>query len=333
MTIRIETARLIDLINDLKHTAAVEPEAGPVAGILLHTARGYGFPGDPGVTDILVGTSTNRIAVGHTYVTCYGQMTRPMLWPIKAAIATVSLFKPALGDNPAHTVDIAFDGANIHVEGEGDLFGDGTKFEFAAGDLTKFPRGLWDVLRYNETVDPGLFKTPVSPRTDIPAAAFAAFTAVAKGHGGVIEIYRYHQGRPVLIEIGDRYRGAITPAHWPDDKKLELGRGPQGDVYVPELPDPDPVDIRSDSHLERAAEVILTTGSAGPSLLQRRLKLGARRVGELLGELELIGVVGPADGALPRDVLLRSDQLGIAVRAIRTREAAAAAEQEALNVE
>lgn len=52
--IRVETAKLVQLLGDLAHTSG---EYGATAGILVHTARGY--RGDePGQMDLLVGTST-----------------------------------------------------------------------------------------------------------------------------------------------------------------------------------------------------------------------------------------------------------------------------------
>jgi S-DNA-T family DNA segregation ATPase FtsK/SpoIIIE len=53
-----------------------------------------------------------------------------------------------------------------------------------------------------------------------------------------------------------------------------------------------------------AAECVIRTGKASASLLQRRLRIGYARAARLLDLLEERGVVGPADGARPRDVLV-----------------------------
>ena len=55
-------------------------------------------------------------------------------------------------------------------------------------------------------------------------------------------------------------------------------------------------------------EVIRQTGKASASLLQRRLKLGYARAARILDILEEKGIIGPPDGAKPREVFL--DQLG-----------------------
>ena len=62
-----------------------------------------------------------------------------------------------------------------------------------------------------------------------------------------------------------------------------------------------PVD---DDLFVEAAECVIRTGKASASLLQRRLRIGYARAARLLDILEERGVVGPADGARPRDVLV-----------------------------
>ena len=45
---------------------------------------------------------------------------------------------------------------------------------------------------------------------------------------------------------------------------------------------------------------------ASTSLLQRRLRIGYGRAARLIEEMEEQGIVGPADGARPREVLVSS---------------------------
>lgn len=67
-------------------------------------------------------------------------------------------------------------------------------------------------------------------------------------------------------------------------------------------------DDGGDPLLGEAMEVIRQSGKASASLLQRRLKLGYARAARILDLLEEKGIIGPADGAKPREVFL--DQLG-----------------------
>jgi len=59
-----------------------------------------------------------------------------------------------------------------------------------------------------------------------------------------------------------------------------------------------------DALFEQAAETVIRSGKASASLLQRRLRVGYARAARLLDQLEEQGVVGPGDGARPRDVLV-----------------------------
>lgn len=68
-------------------------------------------------------------------------------------------------------------------------------------------------------------------------------------------------------------------------------------------------DEYEDELLNEAKRIVVEAGKASASLLQRRLRLGYARAARLIDLLEEQGVVGPADGARPRDVLITIDQL------------------------
>lgn len=57
-----------------------------------------------------------------------------------------------------------------------------------------------------------------------------------------------------------------------------------------------------DQLFDEAKRVVIESGKASASLLQRRIKVGYARAARLLDELEEAGIVGPADGAKPREV-------------------------------
>jgi len=54
---------------------------------------------------------------------------------------------------------------------------------------------------------------------------------------------------------------------------------------------------------EKALEIVLQQGKASASYIQRRLKIGYNRAARLVEEMEHRGVVGPAQGSKPRDLL------------------------------
>ncbi len=63
-----------------------------------------------------------------------------------------------------------------------------------------------------------------------------------------------------------------------------------------------------DSMLQAAIEVVVDSGQASVSMLQRRLKLGYSRAARLVDQMEERGVVGPFEGSKPRQVLITRDQ-------------------------
>ena len=59
-----------------------------------------------------------------------------------------------------------------------------------------------------------------------------------------------------------------------------------------------------DELLPAAGEVVLETGQASVSMLQRRLKLGYSRAARLVDQMEERGIVGPFEGSKPRQLLI-----------------------------
>ena len=64
-----------------------------------------------------------------------------------------------------------------------------------------------------------------------------------------------------------------------------------------------------DDMYEEAKELVVFSGKASASYLQRRLRIGYARAARLLDIMEEQGVVGPAEGAKPRNVLIGSGEL------------------------
>ena len=78
------------------------------------------------------------------------------------------------------------------------------------------------------------------------------------------------------------------------------GKDSDGDQLAMEL-DGDPL-------LPDAVEVVLDTGQASTSMLQRRLKLGYAHAARIVDELEEKGIVGPFEGSKARQVLITREQ-------------------------
>jgi len=67
-----------------------------------------------------------------------------------------------------------------------------------------------------------------------------------------------------------------------------------------------------DPLLEQAVNVVMQTGIASASRIQRQLRVGFTRAARLVDTMEQLGVVGPQDGSKPREILVDEDEaLGI----------------------
>ncbi len=59
-----------------------------------------------------------------------------------------------------------------------------------------------------------------------------------------------------------------------------------------------------DALFRQAAEIVISNSAGSTSLLQRRLKIGYGRAARIIDQLHAAGIVGPAEGSKPREVLV-----------------------------
>ena len=88
-------------------------------------------------------------------------------------------------------------------------------------------------------------------------------------------------------------------------KAQQTGKGKPAAASDPE---PNAEELDGDEMLPAAVDVILETGQASVSMLQRRLKLGYARAARIVDEMEEKGIVGPFQGAKPRTILITKEQ-------------------------
>jgi DNA segregation ATPase FtsK/SpoIIIE, S-DNA-T family len=62
----------------------------------------------------------------------------------------------------------------------------------------------------------------------------------------------------------------------------------------------------ADEMFSEAVSIVAQSGKASASLLQRRLSVGYARAARLIDQLEAAGIVGPSDGAKPREVIMQN---------------------------
>ena len=88
-------------------------------------------------------------------------------------------------------------------------------------------------------------------------------------------------------------------------KAAQSGNGGKATASDPE---PNADELGGDEMLPAAVDVILETGQASVSMLQRRLKLGYARAARIVDEMEEKGIVGPFQGSKPRTILITKEQ-------------------------
>ena len=113
---------------------------------------------------------------------------------------------------------------------------------------------------------------------------------------------------------------AILVNHWrhqaEPEFREELLRRPvetkkgDGDLFSP----------AADELLFDAAQLVIETGSASVSMLQRRLRVGYTRAGRLIDMLERRGIVGPWEGSKPRQILVDPDEFDNVLAVLRAEE-------------
>jgi S-DNA-T family DNA segregation ATPase FtsK/SpoIIIE len=63
----------------------------------------------------------------------------------------------------------------------------------------------------------------------------------------------------------------------------------------------------SDEKYQEAVELVLRTGQASISMVQRKLRVGYNRAARMIEAMEKEGIVGPSDGSKPREVFRRRE--------------------------
>jgi S-DNA-T family DNA segregation ATPase FtsK/SpoIIIE len=69
----------------------------------------------------------------------------------------------------------------------------------------------------------------------------------------------------------------------------------------------DGADGDDDELFEEAARLVVSEGKASASYLQRRMRIGFSRAARLIDLMEREGILGPAQGSKPREVLVKAD--------------------------
>jgi S-DNA-T family DNA segregation ATPase FtsK/SpoIIIE len=77
-------------------------------------------------------------------------------------------------------------------------------------------------------------------------------------------------------------------------------------VAAPQIEEDEKGDTEYDERYDDAVALVTKSGQASISMIQRHLRIGYNRAARIVEVMEQEGVVGPADGAKPREVLVRN---------------------------
>jgi S-DNA-T family DNA segregation ATPase FtsK/SpoIIIE len=124
---------------------------------------------------------------------------------------------------------------------------------------------------------------------------------------GTARLLRLHGPLVTEKEIGkvvDWWKAQSQPRY--NEEFLKPFRDKERDI---ELDDEEEDSAELDEVYDEAVEIVVESGKASTSLLQRRLRLGYGRAARLIDLMEKDGIVSAPDGARPREVLKRPEWL------------------------
>ena len=107
--------------------------------------------------------------------------------------------------------------------------------------------------------------------------------------GGFVSEEEVHRVVKYIVQNNQEYEFGDTAEITDDEVEAGSPGGTMGD----------------DPKFEEAKRVAVEAGKVSASLLQRRMRVGYARGARLLDMLEEQGIIGPADGNRPREVLLK----------------------------
>ena len=131
-----------------------------------------------------------------------------------------------------------------------------------------------------------------------------AINSSVKGTCSFIRSVRQNASRPrrLYFRLGNRrdgriYQGQDGPHY---DESVQKAQSDNAE---------DSVDFFEDDLMRQAIDMVLETGQASTSMLQRRFRIGYTRAARMIDMMEAMHIVGPNNGSKPRDILMTADEV------------------------
>ncbi|TKB08752.1 DNA translocase FtsK 4TM domain-containing protein [Desulforhopalus sp. IMCC35007] len=94
---------------------------------------------------------------------------------------------------------------------------------------------------------------------------------------------------------------------WKNQGNSTYDEGVMKEIEKDDNPDGGAGEEDFDDRYDEAVAIVTEAGQASISMVQRRLRVGYNRAARMIETMEKEGIVGPADGAKPREVIVRND--------------------------
>ena len=115
---------------------------------------------------------------------------------------------------------------------------------------------------------------------------------MSRVHSSFVEELEIEQLTTKLSELKPEFKESVM--NFLEEQGDSISVSENGGIFQDEL----------DELYDSALKIVCETRSASASMLQRRLKVGYNRAANLIDSMEKQGVIGPSQGAKPREVLL-----------------------------
>lgn len=250
--ITLPTRELVGLLTDTVLTAGTDPDSPVLATALLDcdhgevavpvSANGTGPLADTEPSDLLVATSTDgQSMAGQAHTACAGRLHKPVLISTEDAQKLIKVFKTFKsllgvgGERTTHQTQLEIVGDALVVSEDPRQVPGGVSVTVPTLDTGDYPQTVPVFMQPDVAAPVVVDGAPVEPSygTGMSFGHLEVTGKVGKRRKAPVALYRHHQRRGIVVEIGSMYRAVFMPA------KLNEGEGqhlePQVPVFTPRL--------------------------------------------------------------------------------------------------